>query len=316
MRFRIMERGHHHPPPPSLEYIPNCQSRDWKSVYIFRAGCSVSISPGLLVRRLCQSRVALCCHGLFCHQIITGWDVICSSLPCKKRSTDAHVQMERGCRLGSAGQLVLNVPVMDRKQQECWGTVGNGGGQLVSAGPAMHLHLSRVSSRRQVRSTWLGAPVASRLGPCGQQSEVEGWGGTTLCVSNLMTWRSLLSLACTPLTLIFFTPPLPISCAAHQSVLVSGLLLLLMLSTPIPSVDLPEQICLTSIILGNWARQAVGIWKEILFRTRGRQPGSRGFSLPHLTSQRFMWLDLLSFSNKKTFWPASCKFSELIFNEN
>lgn len=44
----------------------------------------------------------------------------------------------------------------------------------MSAGPAMHLHLSRVSSRRQVRSTWLGAPVASRLGPCGQQSEVEG----------------------------------------------------------------------------------------------------------------------------------------------
>lgn len=47
-----------------------------------------------------------------------------------------------------------------------------------------------------------------------------------LCVSNLMTRRSLLWPTCAPFALIFFTPPLPIRRAAHQSVLVSGFLLL------------------------------------------------------------------------------------------
>lgn len=34
----------------------------------------------------------------------------------RKRVTDA---VERGCGIGTAVQLVLNVPVMEPKQQEC-----------------------------------------------------------------------------------------------------------------------------------------------------------------------------------------------------
>lgn len=119
--------------------------------------------------------------------------------------------------------------------------------------------------------------------------------------------------------LVFFWTPHPlISCAAHLPQVFTNLTLLLSNSfnTSVSSVDLPKKTCLTPIISGNWAKLAVCIWKETLFRSSGSQAGCVGFSLPHLTSQRFKWLEPLSFSNKKTFWPAFCKFCELILNEN
>lgn len=102
----------------------------------------------------------------------------------------------------------------------CWENVG---GQLVSAGPAMHLHLSPPADVRLARL----CPPPPRTTPLWAlrptEREGERMKDEVAPPSNLMTQRSLLWLHVhSPLTLLFFPPPLPISRAAHQSALVSG----------------------------------------------------------------------------------------------
>lgn len=69
-------------------------------------------------------------------------------------------------------------------------------------------------------------------------------------------------------------------------------LILLLINSSIcqfPLCTCQKKTCLTSIILGNWAKLAVCICKEILFRTSGIQTGCVRFSFSHLASQKLKW---------------------------
>ena len=108
---------------------------------------------------------------------------------------------------------------------------------------------------------------------------------------------------------VLWTTRLPISCTARPPRVLSQSCSFIhrLFYTSVFSVALPKKTCLTSIILGNRAKLAVRICKEILFRTSDSQAGCAGFSLPHLTAQRFKWYELLGFffsfffCNKTTF---------------
>lgn len=167
-------------------------------------------------------------------------------------------------------------------------------GQLVSTSSTMNLHL------QQGPQCMSGSPnMASSLRSLFPLArEVREWKmkwHMHVSVCSLMTLSlSRLSLSASGLISVQFIPLLHIRF----------------------SVALPTNTCLAPIIEGNRAKMAAGVCTETLFRSAGSQTGCGGFSLPHLASQRFKWRELPSFSYKKTFWPAFCKFSELSLNED
>lgn len=125
-------------------------------------------------------------------------------------------------------------------------------------------------------------------------------------VCSLMTQRSFV-----------FHTPLPLFFSLYSTILVfvilwttwypissSSLALILIVFTNCPTFHFS---------LWHSLKFAVFIFKEISFCSWGSQ-AEQGFSLPHLTSQRFKCYEILSFSNKKTFWPAFSKFSGLGVN--
>lgn len=101
------------------------------------------------------------------------------------------------------------------------------------------------------------------------------------------------------------TPRLPISCAAHLPWVLSWSYSFYFYSqTPLYVsflCGLAKKDTFNFNYLGKLSKVGSVYLQRNIIKTSGSKAGYVGFSLPHLTSQRVKWYELLSFSNKKTF---------------
>lgn len=144
---------------------------------------------------LCRGCIVLSYHGFIWHQMSNNGTSVempqllvhhcCAEVRHMRWShPDTWIQIQIQCLLCFSYCRELNVPVTYCTQPECWQTVGNVGGQLVSAGPAICLHLPRHLQHMSGSLNVAQWPHTFPLSACWPADwENEGWGGRSVCLS-------------------------------------------------------------------------------------------------------------------------------------
>lgn len=191
-------------------------SNQWLKVSTFSTQCALSaltevyLSCLMCLDRsvwlLCWSSNVLSYHSFIWHQMsnngtqvempqlsvhhsCTADDTQVQSLKLKR----LNEQTECLCGFRTLWHSILNVLVTYYTLQECWQTVENVGGQLVSSGPAMHLHLPESSAH--VRFTEHGSMPSYLPAQRLLARRVRGWRmrwQLHVSISGPMTHRSFL----------------------------------------------------------------------------------------------------------------------------